>query len=154
VGRDPLPLLRAETWRVQELSITRRISGSRTERRVVMRRRVVVAFILCISLLGLGCNPRVGLITLDTKPQGAITYLNEQRVGETPVTFEFDMEKPVTLKLLKEGYQPKEEKITVDWVKSEFHRGNYSKGDYVVKGTMQKSFKVYTIRDLIRSEGN
>ena len=119
-----------------------------------MERRVAGTFMLCIFMLLLGCNPKVGLITLDTKPQGATAYLNEQKVGETPVTFEFDMEKPVTLKLLKEGYQPREEKLTVDWVKSEFHQGNYSKGDYVVKGTMQKSFKVYTIRDLMKSEGN
>jgi hypothetical protein len=124
------------------------------ERRVTVKRGVVVASVLCVLMLALGCNPKVGLITLDTKPQGATVYLNAQKVGETPVTFEYDMEKPVTLRLLKEGYQPREEKVTVDWVKSEYHQGNYSKGDYLIQGTMQKSFKVYTIRDLIKSEGN
>ncbi len=119
-----------------------------------MKRKVLVGFMLGISMLALGCNPKVGLIALDTRPQGATVYLNEQKVGETPVTFEFDMEKPVTLKILKEGYQPKEEKLNVGWVKSEYHLGNYSKGDYMVRETVQKSFKVDTTRDLIRSEGN
>ncbi len=119
-----------------------------------MKRRVVVTLMVCILMLILGCNPTVGLVALDTRPQGATIYLNEQKVGETPVAFEFDMEKPVTLKILKEGYQPKEEKLNVGWVKSEYHLGNYSKGDYMVKGTVQKSFKVNTTRDLIKSEGN
>ena len=115
-----------------------------------MRRMVVLTFMVGIFMLVLGCNPKVGLIVLDTVPQGATAYLNEQKVGETPVTFEFDMEKPVMLKLLKEGYKSKEEKLNVGWVKSEYNLGNYSKGDYVVQGSKQKAFQIRTIRELIR----
>jgi uncharacterized lipoprotein NlpE involved in copper resistance len=130
------------------------LAGNAEERRCTMKKRVVVTLMLCVFLLVLGCNPKAGLIVLDTRPQGAAVYLNEEKVGETPVTFEFDMEKPVTLKILKEGYQPKEEKLNVGWVKSEYHLGNYSKGEYMIKGTKQKGFEVHTIRDLTRSEEN
>ncbi len=119
-----------------------------------MKRRVVVTLMLCIFMLVLGCNPKVGLVVLDTSPQGATVYLNEERVGETPVTFEFDMEKPVTLKILKEGYEPKTQNLNVGWVKSEYHQGKYSKGDYMIKGTMQKGFQVRTTLDLKKIEGN
>jgi hypothetical protein len=103
-------------------------------------------------LLVFGCNPKAGIIAVNTDPQGASVYLNGIKTGETPMKFEFDMDKPVTMKLLKEGYKPKEEKITADWVKSEFHQGNYSKGDYLIKGTMQRGYEVNVSRELSRTD--
>ena len=117
-----------------------------------MGRSIAAGVLLGIALVALGCNPKVGIIALDTNPQGAAVYLNGVKTGDTPVKFQFDMEKPVTLKILKEGYKPREEKLTVDWVKSEYHQGNYSKGDYLINGTMQKGFEVNTTRDLMKAD--
>jgi len=117
-----------------------------------MGRIIAAGLLLGIVLLTLGCNPKLGIIALDTNPQGAAVYLNGVQAGDTPVKFQFDMDKPVALKILKEGYKPKEEKITVDWVKSEYHQGNYSKGDFLINGVMQKGFQVNTTRDLIRAD--
>jgi hypothetical protein len=118
-----------------------------------MKRGAIGLLILASLFLTLGCNPKVGLIVLNTNPQGATVYLNDAKIGETPVQFEFDMDKPVMLQIVKEGYQPRTERINVGWVKSEYHLGNYSKGEYVVKGEKQKSYEVRTLRDLIKLEG-
>ena len=119
-----------------------------------MKREVLAGFVLCVFMLALGCNPSVGIIVLDTVPQGAKVYLNEKQVGETPVQFQFDMDKPVKLKILKEGYKPKTESINAGWVKSEFYQGNYAKGKYMIDGEMKKAFEIHTLRELIRAEGN
>ncbi len=79
--------------------------------------------------------------------------MNDAKVGETPVTFEFNMEKPVSMRIVKEGYKPQTEQINVDWVKSEYHRGHYGKGEYMLGGQMQKGYEVRTLRELIRLEG-
>jgi hypothetical protein len=108
--------------------------------------------VILLPLVLLACNPSRGLVTIDTMPQGATLYVNETPVGETPTTFEFDMNKPVTLKLLKEGYQPKTEKITPYWVKAEYQLGNYSKGRYKIGGEERRAWEIRTLRELIRSE--
>lgn len=118
-----------------------------------MRRRSVVALTLSIFTLALGCNPRAGLIALDTDPQGATVYMNDVRLGETPVRFEFNMERPSTLRILKEGYHPRTETLSVVWVKSEYRQGHYVKGDFLISGEMQRGFEVRTSRDLIRVDG-
>ena len=117
-----------------------------------MGRIIAVGLLFGLVLLTVGCNPKMGIIVLDTNPQGAAVYLNGVQAGDTPVKFQFDMNKPVSLKILKEGYKPKEEKLTVDWVKSEYHQGNYSKGDYVIDGVLQKGFQVNTTRDLMKAD--
>ena len=117
-----------------------------------MGRNIGAGLLLGVVLLALGCNPKVGFIALGTNPQGAAVYLNGVQAGETPVKFQFDMDKPVTLKLLKEGYKPKEEKITVDWVKSEYHQGNYSKGDFQINGIMQRGYEVNVTRELMKQD--
>jgi hypothetical protein len=40
----------------------------------------------------------------------------------------------------------------VNWVKSKFHQGNYHKGEYMIKGTVQKGFEVYATRELLKAE--
>jgi len=114
---------------------------------------IALAAMLAGALVAvLGCNPRVGLIVMDTYPQGATVYLNEAKVGETPVTFEFNMEKPVALRLVKEGYHPRTEVINVAWVKNEYRHGHYAKGDFVLQGRVQPGYEVRTLRDLSRLE--
>ncbi len=109
-------------------------------------------FAIMAPLLLLACNPSRGLVTIDTQPQGAALYVNETLVGNTPATFEFDMDKPVTIKLLKEGYEPKTEKITGAWVKAQYQLGNYSKGRYKIGGEEQRAWEIRTLRELSRSE--
>lgn len=117
-------------------------------------RRLVLAAMMAGALVSLlGCNPRVGLIVLDTNPQGATVYVNETKVGETPVKFEFNMEKPVTMRILKEGYQPATEQINVGWVKSEYYQGHYAKGDFMLEGKMQRGYQVLATRNLTKLEG-
>lgn len=115
-----------------------------------MERKVIGGLMLFGLLLVFGCNPKLGIIAVNTNPQGASVYLNGVQTGDTPMQFEFDMDKPVTMKILKERYKPIEEQVTVNWVKSEYHKGHYSKGDYLIKGTMQKGFEVNASRELIR----
>ncbi len=118
-----------------------------------MKGGVLAVAMLATVLLSVGCNPKLGLIVLDTNPQGATVYVNDASIGETPVQFEFDMDKPVTLKIVKEGYQTRIESVNVGWVKSEYHQGHYGKGEYMLKGEMQKGYEVRTLRDLIKLEG-
>ena len=117
-----------------------------------MKRKLIGGVMLFGLLLVFGCNPNVGIISLNTNPQGATVNLNGVPTGETPTKFEFDMEKPVTMKLVKEGYKPVEEKLTVNWVKSEYHQGNYHKGEYMIKGATQKGFEINATRELIRAD--
>lgn len=117
-----------------------------------MKGKGIGGLMLLSFLLVGGCNPRVGIIAVSTNPPGAAVYLNGVATGETPTKFEFDMEKPVTMKLLKEGYRPIEENLTVNWVKRQYHLGNYAKGDYLIKGTMQRGFEVNASRELIRAD--
>jgi len=56
------------------------------------------------------------------------------------------------MKLVKEGYKPVEEKLTVNWVKIEYHQGNYHKGEYMIKGTTQNGFEVNATRELIKAD--
>jgi hypothetical protein len=79
------------------------------QRRSAMNRKSIGGVMLLGLLLVVGCNPNVGIIAVNANPQGATVYLNRAPTGETPTKFEFDMEKPVTMKLLKEGYKPVED---------------------------------------------
>jgi hypothetical protein len=122
-------------------------------RRFGMKNAMAVAFTLCIPILLLGCNPKMGLVVVDTNPQQAMVYVNQTKVGETPVTFELDMRRPVMLKILKEGYVPETEFLDVEWVRREHREGRYKAGDYVIQGKMQGGFEVRTKRDLLE-DGN
>jgi hypothetical protein len=117
-----------------------------------MKRPIILMVMVCTILLALGCTPKVGLVALDTRPPGASVYVDQRIVGETPVTFVFNMEKPATLKIEKDGYYPKTESLTVSWVKSEYHKGNFVEGTYMIDGNSQKAWEVRTVRDLIRVE--
>jgi len=113
-----------------------------------MKKRLGLAFLVCVPLLALGCTPQVGLVVLDTKPPQATVYLNDTRVGETPVTFKLDLRTPVTLKILKEGYLPKTEVLGVGWVERETRDGHYTEGDYVIQGITRGGFEIHTRREL------
>ena len=117
-----------------------------------MKMKIVGMLVLCAVVFSLGCTSKVGLVALDTRPQGANVYLNDIMVGETPVQFELNLESPVTLRIEKEGYYPQTESLNVRWVKSEHYRGNLIKGQQATEGSSQRTWEVRTARDLIRME--
>lgn len=122
------------------------------KRRIAMKIRIAGMLVLFAVALSLGCTSKVGLVALDTRPQGATIYLDDNMVGQTPVQFELNLEIPVTLRIEKDGYYPQTESLNVRWVKSEHYRGNLIKGQQTTEGTSQKTWEVRTARDLIRIE--
>jgi hypothetical protein len=54
-------------------------------------------------LVGVGCVERT--ITINTDPQGALVYLNDEEVGRTPVTKNFTWYGDYDVIIRKEGYQ-------------------------------------------------
>jgi hypothetical protein len=117
-----------------------------------MKRPVMLVCLLIVLMLALGCTSKVGLIALETRPPGATVYMDGRMIGETPVTFECNMEKAAMLKIEKMGYYPKTENLTAAWVKSEYHRGNFVEGTYTINGTSTKAWEVRAVRDLIKME--
>jgi hypothetical protein len=113
-----------------------------------MKTRLVLAFMVCIPLLTFGCNAKTGTVNLDTTPAGATVYLNEAKWGETPATFGLDLQRPVTLKILKEGYLPQTEVLNVPWVQQEYRVGNYTQQSYMVGKVQEKRFNIRTVRTL------
>jgi len=68
-------------------------------RKIVLTVIVVLAGYLCA-----GCVER--LITITSKPAGAIVWLNDEEVGATPVTVPFTWYGQYSVVLRQEGYQP------------------------------------------------
>jgi hypothetical protein len=58
---------------------------------------LVVSTILC------GCVERK--LTINTKPQGALVTLNDEEIGESPVTVSFNWYGDYFVRLSKEGYE-------------------------------------------------
>jgi hypothetical protein len=117
-------------------------------RRRSMQRIVVLARASCLSLLLAACNPKLGFVLLDTNPSQATVFLDANNIGETPVRFDLDLEKPVMLRILKEGYVPVTEHLNLYWAQREYRDGHYTKGNYLIKGEMQGGFQIQTTRDL------
>ena len=117
-----------------------------------MRRHIAVILLSCMIALTVGCTSKRGLILLNTRPRGATVYLNETEQGVTPVEFEYDLSKPATLTIEKEGYYPEMESLGKDWVLREYQKGNYTKGRFVISGKEKKAWKVTTTRRLERKE--
>ena len=62
------------------------------------------AYLISFSLLALsGCVDRI--MTVNTDPDGAIIYLNDQEIGRTPLTHDFQQYGNYQLEVRKEGYQ-------------------------------------------------
>jgi hypothetical protein len=69
--------------------------------------RYKVFAVLAISLLVLtvlaGCVERK--LTINTKPQGALVALNDEEIGESPVTVNFNWYGDYGIRISKEGYE-------------------------------------------------
>lgn len=58
---------------------------------------------LVASLLLCGCVER--RLTINTKPQGAIVALNDEEIGESPVSVNFNWYGDYCVRISKEGYE-------------------------------------------------
>ena len=71
-----------------------------------MTRCNLLTFIICClvtSLLLCGCVER--RLTINTKPQGALVTLNDEEIGESPVTVNFNWYGDYCVRISKEGYE-------------------------------------------------
>ena len=108
--------------------------------------RIVAALIIALVLAG--CNPKLGIGALESNPAQATVYVAGNKIGETPVQFEIDLSRAVSLRIVKEGYEPVMEMITLGWAQREHREGRYKKGDYVIQGKTQSGFEIRTTRVL------
>ena len=58
---------------------------------------------LIVSLLLAGCVERK--LTINTEPQGALVILNDEEIGESPVTVNFNWYGDYWVRIRKEGYE-------------------------------------------------
>ena len=93
-------------------------------------------------------QPQTGHRCLGYDPSQATVYVAGKKIGETPVQFELDLTKPVSLRIIKEGYVPAAEFLTLSWAQQEHREGRYKKGDYFVQGQKQSGFEIHTTRVL------
>lgn len=71
-----------------------------------MRRSNIFAVIVCCSVFGLllgGCVERK--LTINTEPQGALVVLNDEEIGESPVTVSFEWYGDYNVRISKQGYE-------------------------------------------------
>jgi len=114
-----------------------------------MNRSFVSLLIILVCCVCTGCGTSsTGLIRLRTQPRDATVFVNNTKRGTTPLTFEYDLEKPAKLRIEKEGYYPEEEMLSTQWIIKEHKKGNFFKGYYTIQGKRTKSWEVATIRKL------
>ncbi len=65
-----------------------------------------LTLIICCLVAGMlfcGCVER--RLTINTKPQGAVVALNDEEIGESPVTVNFNWYGDYCVRISKEGYE-------------------------------------------------
>jgi hypothetical protein len=78
-----------------------------------------------------------------------MVYLNEVKWAATPAEFDLDLKRPITLKLLKEGYLPHTEVLNVAWAQQEYRAGHYTQQTFTYEGVQEKRFYIRTVRTLV-----
>ena len=63
----------------------------------------ILAFLLVGSLAIGGCVERE--LTINTEPQGALVILNDEEIGESPTTVNFEWYGDYNIRISKEGYE-------------------------------------------------
>jgi len=63
----------------------------------------VMAVSLIVIILLTGCVERQ--LTINTEPQGALVLLNDEEIGESPVTVSFEWYGDYNVRISKEGYE-------------------------------------------------
>ena len=117
-----------------------------------MKRYATIVFLFCIVVLVLGCTSKRGLIELTTRPPGATAYLNQRKIGMTPIEFEYDLRQPAVLVIEKDSYYLEKESLDARWVVREHYKGNYREGRYTIQGKRKKAWKVSIMRKLDKKE--
>jgi len=63
---------------------------------------VIIVILIALTTLA-GCVERE--LTINTKPQGAVVALNDEEIGESPVTVNFNWYGDYYVRISKEGYE-------------------------------------------------
>jgi len=73
----------------------------------MMKHTILAATVLLAGLALTGCYGQVQrTLTIDSEPQGARCWLNDNEVGRTPVTVSFTWYGTYTVRLETPGYEP------------------------------------------------
>ena len=64
---------------------------------------LILAAVLVLTVFVTGCVER--RLTINTEPQGALVVLNDEEIGESPVTVSFNWYGDYNVKLSKEGFE-------------------------------------------------
>ena len=96
--------------------------------------KIRTAILLFALVLSVGCASKKGRINLQTDPPGAEVYVKGEKVGETPVSFDYDYRVPGSLEISKDDYYTISEVLSKAWIRNEFQRGNYKEAE-VMMGT-------------------
>ena len=113
-----------------------------------MKTKTTIIFI--VLLLSVGCTYKKGRISLQSDPPGAEVYVGGTKVGETPFTFDYVCCLPEELEIVKEGYEPRRELLSKQWIKEEATSGRYGETRLVVDGKERKVWTVTTWRVLAK----
>ncbi len=63
-----------------------------------------IFIVICFAVISLaGCVERK--LTINTKPEGAVVVLNDEEIGESPVTVNFNWYGDYRVRISKEGYE-------------------------------------------------
>ncbi len=65
--------------------------------------RLLMLSLTASILFGGGCVERQ--LTIDTRPAGAVVFLNDEETGESPVTVSFEWYGNYNVRITKEGYE-------------------------------------------------
>ena len=68
-----------------------------------MNRLTMIMMLTAAALTSTGCVERQ--LTVNTQPQGALVWLNDEEIGYSPVTVSFNWYGDYNIKIRKEGYQ-------------------------------------------------
>lgn len=106
--------------------------------------------VLAALLFVFGCMSDTGKVYLDTSPEQATVWLNNQAIGETPIEFNFTYDEPMIMEITRDGYYPISERLDAYWVHMEMVKGTYGEyRDTKEDGTKSRLYwKVTTTRTL------
>ncbi len=115
--------------------------------------RIRATIILLVLGLSVACTSKKGRINLRTDPPSAEVYVQGNKIGETPIGFDYDYRTLSNLEILKDGYYPVSEVLSRAWIMNEYRRGNYKEAIVMMDGKNRKAWVVDIHRKLIKQRG-
>lgn len=110
--------------------------------------KIRTPILLLTLVLSVACASKKGRINLQTEPPGAEVYIRGEKVGETPVSFDYDYRTPGGLEISKDGYYTISEVLSKAWIRNEYQRGNYKEAEVIMDGVKRKAWVVSIQRTL------